>query len=205
MDKYSKSATVFPKKYFYDTVLIKGDGSADTIWHAITSQSFVNQFNDTIHITDLKGKVLIINTFFTHCPGICAALSKSMFKLQESIVWNDKRSKLKRLSAPVHLISISIDPERDDPNALKRYAEQYKANHDVWWFLTGEKKPIYDYVINELKLGVVDGENVDSNFIHSDKLILIDRNLTIRGYYSGLDSNAVSQLASDAGLLILEK
>ena len=88
---------------------------------------------------------------------------------------------------------------------LKRYADKYAVNHDTWWFLTGDKKKMYDYALNELKLGLQDGEGVDSNFIHTSKFVLIDKRRNVRGYYDGLDSTSMSKLAEDLTLLMLEK
>jgi protein SCO1/2 len=71
--------------------------------------------------------------------------------------------------------------------------------------LTGNKKAIYDFALNELKLGLVDGEGVDTSFIHSQKFVLLDKDYVVRGYYNGLDTTSLSALAKDIGLLMLEK
>ena len=105
----------------------------------------------------------------------------------------------------VQFLSFSVDPERDDPEHLKKYADRYGVNHDVWWLLTGDKKKIYDFALNEVKLSAVDGEGVDSNFIHTEKFVLIDKDRVVRGYYNGLDSMAMAQLAGDIVKIKLEK
>ena len=56
-----------------------------------------------------------------------------------------------------------------------------------------------------MKLGLVDGNSIDTEFVHSDKFVLIDRNRNVRGYYDGLDSASLAQLSSDIILLTLEK
>jgi protein SCO1/2 len=108
-------------------------------------------------------------------------------------------------SSYVRFLSFSVDPERDSAEALKKYADSYSVNHDTWWFLTGPKKDIYDFALNELKLGLQDGEGVDSNFIHSSRFVLLDRQRVVRGFYNGLDSNSMSKLAEDLTILMLEK
>ncbi len=105
----------------------------------------------------------------------------------------------------VQLISFSVDPERDSVPVLKKYADRYGVNHDMWWMLTGPKKTIYDYALNELKLGLQDGGTVDSAFIHTEKFVMIDKKGVVRGYYNGLDSLSLSTLAEDLTLLMLEK
>jgi protein SCO1/2 len=95
-----------------------------------------------------------------------------------------------------------------DGNGLekaKKYADRFGVNHDIWWLLTGNKKTIYDFALQEVKLGLEDGEGVDSNFIHTQKMVLIDKDRVVRGYYDGLDSMAMKNLAEDIVLLMLEK
>jgi protein SCO1/2 len=71
--------------------------------------------------------------------------------------------------------------------------------------LTGQKHEIYDLMLNELKLPAQDGQAIDTNFIHSERVVLLDRNHIVRGYYNGLDSLSMGQLADDIGKLSLEK
>jgi protein SCO1/2 len=126
-----------------------------------------------------------------------------MKELQDAMKMKDSRRRID--SSYVRFISFSVDPERDTPEVLKRYADRFGVNHDTWWFLTGDKQKIYDYVLHELKLGLQDGSGVDSNFIHTSKFVLIDKYRNVRGYYDGLDSTSMSKLAEDLTLLMLEK
>jgi protein SCO1/2 len=126
-----------------------------------------------------------------------------MKELQDAMKMKDIRTKLE--GSFVRFLSFTVDPERDSAQAMKKYADKFHVNHDTWWFLTGPKKKIYDFALNELKLGLQDGEGVDSNFIHTQKFVLMDRQRVVRGYYDGLDSAAMSKLAEDITLLILEK
>jgi protein SCO1/2 len=127
-----------------------------------------------------------------------------MAKLQQSFSHYNRGRKVID-SSIARFISISIDPERDSVAALKKYADKFKVNHDNWWMLTGNKKEIYDVALNELKLGLQDGEGVDTSFIHSQKFVLLDKDYLVRGYYNGLDTTSLALLAKDIGLLMLEK
>jgi protein SCO1/2 len=111
----------------------------------------------------------------------------------------DKTNKL------VHFLSFSVDPERDSTERLKYWANRFQINPEQWWLLTGDKRAIYDFALNEIKLGLIDGEGVDTNFVHSDKFVLIDSNRHVRGYYSGLDTASLAQLSSDLVMLTMEK
>ena len=196
---YSERAVDMPRKYFYDNIrdtVVDGKKRSDTVWHRISNFSFTNQLGQTVIADSLKNKILIVDFFFTRCPNPCPTLTANMKKMQDAYRKNDTL---------IHFISFSVDPSRDTVEALKRYADKYGVKHNNWWFLTGEKKTIYDLAFNEFKAGVVDGGEVDTAFLHTNKFYLLDKNRIIRGWYDGTDSAALSKLARDISLLILEK
>ena len=88
--------------------------------------------------------------------------------------------------------------------SLKEYPQAKKIANwlggPVLMELNNRKKSI-----NELKLGLADGEGVDSNFIHTQKLVLLDKEHVVRGYYNGLDSADLNKLAKDLVFIMLEK
>ncbi len=203
---YSGDAVHMPRRYYVDTVLTKvvnGKESTDTVWHKLADFSLINQLGDTVSMADLNGKVIVADFFFTHCPSICPTLTNNMKKLQNALKLKDDTRLVD--TTFVQFLSFSVDPVRDSAVQLKKYADRYGVNHEVWWMLTGPKKTIYDFALNEVKLGIVDGEGVDSNFIHTEKMVLIDKDRVVRGYYNGLDSMAMRDLAADIVLLMLEK
>jgi protein SCO1/2 len=203
----SDDAIVMPKKYFADSIITKttnGKTTTDTVWHKIPDITLVNQLGDTVGLYDIQNKVTIVDFFFTRCPNICPDMTRNMSRLQQSFShYNEGRRVID--SSIVRFVSFSIDPERDSVPVLKKYADQYSVNPDNWWMLTGPKKAIYDFAINEMKLGVVDGESIDTSFFHSQKFVLLDKNFVVRGYYNGLDTLELAKLAEDVGLLMLEK
>ncbi|HEX6914798.1 MAG TPA: SCO family protein [Chitinophagaceae bacterium] len=203
----SERATVIPRRYYVDDVFegVKdGKRFSDTVWHRTANFRLVNQFGDTVELYDLQNKIAVVDFIFTRCPSICPPMTKNMRKLQSSFATH-KAGRQVIDSSIVQFISISIDPERDSPRALKAFADRFGVNHDNWWFLTGNKQEIYDFALNEMKLGLVDGEGVDTAFIHTPRFVVLDKNFLVRGYYDGLDSTALGQLAHDVGLLMLEK
>lgn len=206
VERTSENAIVMPKHYFPDSVVVathRGKQQVDTVWHPVSDFSLTNQDGKKVSLDSLRGKIIIADFFFTHCPTICPGMTANMKKLVESI-HNGKRVGDKT-NKQVHFISLSIDPQRDSVERLKYWATKYQINPDQWWLLTGDKKTIYNFALNELKLALVDGENVDTNFVHSDKFVLIDSNRLVRGYYSGLDPDELSKLSNDLILLTMEK
>lgn len=88
---YSKDAVHIPRKYFYDDVRQvekKGKIVSDTLWHQVKNISFTNQLGQKVSLNDLKGKILVIDFFFSRCPSICPGLARNMKKLQDSFEKN---------------------------------------------------------------------------------------------------------------------
>ncbi len=199
VDYYSKDAVQMPHRYFVpDSVVVtekSGKTVTDTIWHQVKNIEFTNQLGKKVSLDDLKGKILVIDFFFSRCPGICPGLTRSMKKLQDSFLKND---------SIVQFISISVDPEHDSVPQLRKFADRFNANHDSWWFVTGDKKAIYDFALNELKAGLADTA-VDSAFIHTENFFLLDSSRVVRGWYNGFDSVKQAKLVQDIPLLMLEK
>lgn len=206
MKALSKDAVSMPRHYIYDsvhTVTEKGKLQHDTVWHKIPDFSFINQLGDTINWGDVGEKIVVADFFFTRCPTICPRLTANMKLLQDHIKTASKVGD--RTPGFVHFLSFSVDPERDDVASLKRWADRFQINPENWWLLTGNKKDIYDLSIEHMKLGLVDGKGIDTAFFHTDRMVLIDKNRNIRGYYHGLDTLDVQRLAHDIVLLSLEK
>jgi protein SCO1 len=195
---YSKEALHMPRRYFYDSVSMaekNGKAIPDTAWHQVKNIQFTNQLGKQVSLDDLKGKIIVINFFFTRCPSICPGLAKNMKKLQDSFIKND---------SIVHFLSISVDPENDSVPQLRKFADRFEINHDSWWLVTGDKKEIYDLAFHELKASIAD-VNVDTAFIHTENFFLLDSNRVVRGWYNGFDVSKQAQLARDIPTLRLEK
>lgn len=195
---YSKDAVHIPPRYFYDSVHIETKGGktiTDTVWHRVENISFTNQLGKEVSLDDLKGKIIVMNFFFTRCPTICPGLTRSMKKLQESFTKNPDI---------VQFVSVSVDPVNDSVPALRKYADRFNINHDTWWLVTGDKKKVYDFAIQEMKASIADTD-VDTAFIHTEKFFLLDSNRVIRGWYEGFDTVQQARLAADIPTLMLEK
>ena len=196
---YSQDAVQMPRHYYEPDSVVNvnsnGKTSTDTIWHRVKNISLVNQLGKTVTLDSLHGKIIVIDFFFTRCASLCPRLAMSMKKLQDAYAQND---------SIVQFLSISIDPEHDSVPQLRRFADRYNANHDSWWFLTGDKKVIYDFALNELKAGLADKE-VDSSFIHTENFFLLDSSFVVRGWYNGFDTVKQARLVQDIPLIMLEK
>lgn len=202
----SKDKIDLPDYYIVDgvdTVIEDGTTYYDSVYHQVKDNTLINQFGEEVAVNkDLKDKIVVVNFFFTTCPTICPKLTEHVKMLQHAF----RKNKVKNTNdTAVHFVSISIDPERDSFPAVREYADNYGANHDNWWFLTGEREKIYDYAHNELHVVMgAEGGGADES-IHTQKLVLLDKERHIRGYYDGLDTAELRRCADDVILLTLEK
>lgn len=141
---------------------------------------------------EMKGKITIVDFFFTSCPSICPIMSTEMERVDDAFRNQDQ----------VQIFSISIDPEYDTPEVLKEYAERHRATPGKWFFLTGEKQLIYDLARCGFILPTLDGNGVPDDFVHSDKFVLVDELGRIRGYYSGTNRDDVDKLILETKILL---
>jgi len=195
---YSGRAVQMPRRYFYDSVHVaekNGKLTYDTTWHHVKNLHFTNQLGQQTSLDDLKGKIIVLDFFFTHCPTICPKLAVSMKKLQRSFPNND---------SIVQFVSISIDPEHDSLAQLRNWAKKFNINPDSWWLGTGNKDSVDNFALSELKASVADAD-IDTAFIHTENFFLLDKERVVRGWFNGLDSVAQSRLVHDIPLLMLEK
>lgn len=196
---YSERAVQMPRRIFFDSVAVNeknGKTTYDTVWHHVKNISFTNQLGQKVSLYDIKGKVIVMDFFFTRCPTFCPGMAKAMKKLQDAFKKND--------TSFVQFISMSIDPTHDSVPQLRKFADRFKASPDNWWFVTADRKETYDFALQEMKANVADTE-IDTGFIHTSLFFVIDREKIVRGFYDGFDSIAQQKLVRDIPLLMLEK
>jgi cytochrome oxidase Cu insertion factor (SCO1/SenC/PrrC family) len=162
---------------------------------AVPEFSLVERSGKSVTLEDLRGQVWIADFIYTTCQDTCPMQSAAMTRLQEQ--WADK-SNLK-------LVSFTVDPERDTPAALARYAERFKANADRWLFLTGDKEQIARLVQGGFRLSaaaLTDSRSKAAVIMHSPRFVLVDRKSEIRGYYDSRESTALERLNRDIAILV---
>jgi protein SCO1/2 len=149
--------------------------------------ALVERTGRAVTLNDLRGKIWVADFFYASCPGPCPIMTSRLSEVhQRTRHWAD-----------VSLVSISTDPANDTPAVLQQYAQRYGAD-DRWLFLTGEKRVLYDLANKGFKLSVTDeGGTPAEPITHSTKLVLIDRNGTIRGFYEGTLPAETQRLVGD--------
>jgi len=160
--------------------------------------SLIDSQGAPVSQAELAGGIWIADFIFTTCPGMCPVLSAQMAKVQEALA--------SQSGAPTRLVSFSVDPVHDTPELLRTYAERFRADPARWIFLTGDRDALHTLIGAGFHLAVAErspSEDTDGQGLitHSDRFVLIDRDLNIRGYYHGTDEDSVQQLVRDAAAL----
>jgi protein SCO1/2 len=143
----------------------------------------VDQDGGRLRLSDLAGRAVLLDFVFTHCPGPCPILTGIHVSLQRQLP--------AALRERTHFVSISLDPERDTPAALRAYAEARGADLSGWSFLTGEK-PEIEAVLSAYGVGRVltAGEEIQ----HTLVTYLIDPSGRIAKRYLGLSHEPEAML-----------
>jgi protein SCO1/2 len=160
--------------------------------------SFVNQDGRTIDENDLKGKVTVVEYFFTTCKGICPKLNTSLKKIYAD--YKDEPDFL--------ILAHTVQPEIDSVTRLRFYADSMKIDTKKWILVTGRKDSLYkaargSYLLDDPANNV---EKLDDQFIHTQFLALVDKSGNVRGgVYDALKKDEMEKLTKDIAGLLKEK
>ena len=150
--------------------------------------SLTDQRGDSFALSDLHDKVWVADFIFTTCATICPPMTIQMASLQDELTAED-----------LHFVSFSVDPERDTPEVLYRYAGHYGADSSRWSFLTGQKAAIYQLAHEGFNLAT---GHRGSEILHSTRFVLVDRDQQVRGYYDSRSKAQLQQLRKDIQTLL---
>jgi protein SCO1 len=149
----------------------------------------------------LLGRIWVADFIFTRCTGVCPILSGRMASVEKLLGGRGRED--------VALVSISVDPDYDTPEVLRRYASAYGADPIRWRFLTGPRASVHRLVAEGFHLAVAlsnPGEAAPGELVtHSDRLVLVDRLGRIRGYYHGTEDDVAGRLLADLDRVAREK
>lgn len=163
-----------------------------------------DQDGSKISNEDYKGKVYVLEFFFSTCPSICPIMNKNMVAIEREFA-NEK---------DFGIASISINPENDTPEVLKEHAMKLGVTSANWHFLTGDKDYIFELANKGFNLYVGENNKAIGNFEHSGLFALIDKQGNIRCrkdtqgnpimYYDGLEQSGVNAIKEDIKILLKE-
>jgi protein SCO1/2 len=168
--------------------------NGDTVFHQVPDFRLTSQTGATVTQQDLAGKVYVANFFFASCTDVCKKMSANLLEVQEAFK-NEPR---------VRIVSYTVDPDRDTVSVLNAYAATYGANAEQWYFLTGPRPQIYELAREGYKVPAMQAPSLIPDFIHSEKLMLVDEEKHVRGIYDGTSPEEVDRLVTEIKVLLHE-
>ncbi|MFN8155199.1 MAG: SCO family protein [Bacteroidia bacterium] len=178
-----------PKEPIEKTV--NGKIVVDTLYHTVGGFSLLDTDSNRVTEKIADGKITVVDFFFSTCRTICPKMSNQLMRVQHN--YKDDQD--------VMILSFTVDPQTDTPSRLKAYAEKHKAIKGKWYFLTGEKQEIYELAKTSYFLTAMEGNGGEDAFLHSEQVVLIDKEKRIRGMYDGTDHFEVKRLIEDIAAL----
>jgi protein SCO1/2/putative membrane protein len=127
----------------------------------------------SVSTRDLRGRVTIVGFTFTQCKTSCPKITQALAELQEKL-----------RGAPIRLVAISVDPEHDTPEVLRQHADNWGADAERWWFLTGDRKVIDNLMETSFRVGrpiVQQDQPRGYDIGHSNRVVILDQQTRIRG------------------------
>jgi len=149
---------------------------ASLVGREVDDFTLTDQDGQTFDTADLDVDYWIANFFFTSCHSECIRLNQAVADLQESFD-----------SPRLAFVSITVHPEYDTPEQLRKYAGRFDPDFGRWHFLTGDPDDIRDVARQQFLVSAEPGT-------HSDRLILLDRDGVVLGYFRGTDPTDMLRL-----------
>jgi protein SCO1 len=191
-NRYKPLAIYGPKQVAKTGHKFHGNYIPDTIYHKLSNFKLTNQDGKAVELKDFDYKVFVVNLFYTNCPEVCAAVNKNIDRLAGAF----------RKNRMVKFVSITVDPDKDNAEKLAAYAKPWGYSADKWMFLTGDTTTTYNLARNGLLINAV---KVNNNFIFDNKLVLLDAEKRIRGYYDGTNLQDIIKLNDEIKVQIAEE
>ncbi|HVP06591.1 MAG TPA: SCO family protein, partial [Candidatus Acidoferrum sp.] len=137
------------------------------VLYQVPDFTFVERSGKPFGLNDMKGKISVVDFFFASCQGPCPIMNADMAEMYRLYAHSDK----------VQFVSFTVDPDVDSLPVLKKYAERFGVTDNRWLLVRAESKVISGFCEQGFKVsGELPGR-------HSTKLILVDPQGMIRGYY----------------------
>ncbi len=164
-----------------------GKGSKDLPrLYKVPEFNFMESSGKPFGISNFSGKISVVDFIFTRCGGPCPLMAKSMGELYDAFARSNR----------VQLISITVDPAYDSLKVLRAYAQELGVTDNRWKFVRGEKPELMELYEKGFKL------SGNLPYEHSTKLVLVDEQGWIRGYYDYDDPIAMNLLKQHIAILV---
>ena len=167
---------------------------SDTVEHTIGDFSLVTQTGAAITRDDLRGRLHVGSFIFTNCDVICPTLVTQLSKVQAAVANRNN----------VLLVSYSVSPRNDSVAVLNKFGADRGIDPEHWKLVTGDESTIYrlardSYFADDGRLD--ESQTTAELFLHTEKVLLVDKNGQLRGVYNGSLPFEIEKLLADLELL----
>ncbi len=147
---------------------------------------FTDQHGQPFGSEQLAGQPWVLAAIFTTCGGPCPKIVRGLQSIEDRLA-----------DAGTRIVCLSVDPEYDTVEVLARFAERFETS-ERWTFLTGDEKEIHQLLISDFLMGTArdDKARFGEHVTHQTKVVALDRDGVIRGWYSGVDEPGLERLAA---------
>ncbi len=142
----------------------------------------------------LQGRIWVLDFVFTRCPSVCPSLTRALLEVVHA--W--------RKESRVGFLSVSVDPEFDTPEVLRRYAGLYGPRPRNWLLATGEREAVRALVMDQVKVAMGERPGPDGDITHSTRFVLVDPELRVRGFFRALEPEGREALETALAALLQE-
>jgi protein SCO1/2 len=158
--------------------------------------SFTNQDGQAVTDRDVRGKVTVVNFFFTTCKSVCPRMNNNLKPVYEQF----------KKEPDFMMLSYTCDPARDSVAKLKHYADSMRVDTRKWAFLTGRKDSLYfmarhSYQVDDPKNFV---EQDSDDFLHTQFIALVNKKGEVIHIYDGIKASEMEQMATQINKLLKE-
>ena len=165
----------------------------DTIFHQINFPTLENGKGDSVLLSTKEQMLTIVNFFYIDNKEVMPEINSAIQNLQQEYKDNKR----------VRFVSLDLDPKAENGVKLTRYATDIRAIQDKWLVLSADTAVVYPLARNQFFVNAFQTEQGD--FVFSDKLILLDAENRIRGYYTGTSGDEMRRLSDEIKVMITEE
>jgi len=154
----------------------------------LNSHQLRSQYKKSFGSKQMNGKVNIVNFFFASCPGYCPTIMKNIKYAHNEWKGNSQ----------VNFVSYSVTPKIDTEENLRKYSVTNEIANTNWFLLTGDREKIYTIAREQLLADLaIDLNKPEDQFVHSENVYLLDKDLYVRGIYNSTMKKKMLKLAKD--------
>lgn len=150
----------------------RGKRIPDTLYYTVIPVTLLNLKSEKVEVVKPVGKITVVQFFYSRDTILVPKMMAAMTRLTEAYKKNDL----------IQFASITVDAERDTPDALKKFMTVDLKGHSSWKVYTGKQDSLFELAQKRLFVNAAKLPS-DGKFIFSDKVVLLDPENRIRGYY----------------------